>query len=253
MAITVLHEKDAVPVSDTAAPDREASYTEPASHLATDDPLKVEVDVSEQEPELEDIFKPLPPLPGVPAESDPLTFRAVITGIVLGSLVNAANVYLGLKTGFTFGASMFGAIFGYGFVKLLSTIFAGMPILGTPFGPQENSIIQAAAAGAGGLSGLSVAALPAMYHLNLLSDDPRDDYGHYMTLTFIGSFFGLFFAAPLRKFFIMGTCHCGISDLLLRPFFWYSAGPGSTHKIMVAVAMSDLLFHLGANHVPVIL
>ncbi|RYP51802.1 hypothetical protein DL768_002949 [Monosporascus sp. mg162] len=205
MATTVLHEKDAVPVSDTAAPDREASYTEPASHLVPDDPLKVEVDVSEQEPEPEDIFKPLPPLPGVPAESKPLTFRAVITGIVLGSLVNAANVYLGLKTGFTFGASMFGAIFGYGFVKLLSTTFAGMPILGMPFGPQENSIIQAAAAGAGGLSGLFVAALPAMYHLNLLSVDPRDDYGRYMTLTFIGSFFGLFFAVPLRKFFIVNV------------------------------------------------
>ncbi|RYP65679.1 hypothetical protein DL771_008178 [Monosporascus sp. 5C6A] len=120
-----------------AAPDREASYTEPASHLFPDDPIKVEVDVSEQEPEPEDSFKPLPPLPGVPAESNSLTFRADITGIVLGSLVNAANIYLGLKTGFSFGASMFGAIFGYGFVKLLSTTFAGMPILGMPFGPQE--------------------------------------------------------------------------------------------------------------------
>ncbi len=133
---TVLHEKDAVPLADVAAPDRETSYTEPASHLVPDDPVKVELDVTEQEIELEDIFKPLPPLPGIPAEPNPLTFRAIVTGTVLGSLVNAANVYLGLKTGFTFGSSMFGAIFGYGFVKLLSTTFAGVPILGMPFGPQ---------------------------------------------------------------------------------------------------------------------
>lgn len=137
---TVLHEKDAVPLPDIAATDKETSYTEPASHLVPGDPVKVEIDVDEQEIELEDIFKPLPLLPGVALEPSPLTFRAVITGTVLGSLVNAANVYLGLKTGFTFGSSMFGAIFGYGFVKLLSTTFSGMPILGMPFGPQVSHL-----------------------------------------------------------------------------------------------------------------
>lgn len=44
-----------------------------------------------------------------------------------------------------------------------------MPILGGPFGPQENCIIQAAATGAGGLSNLFVATIPAMYKLELLS------------------------------------------------------------------------------------
>ena len=61
------------------------------------------------------------------------------------------------------------------------------------------------AAGAGGLSSLFIAALPAMYHLKLLSENIRDDYGRYMTLTFVGSFFGLFFAVPLRKFFIVNV------------------------------------------------
>jgi len=134
-------------------------------------------------------------------EINPLTLRAVVTGIVLGSLVNASNVYLGLKTGFTFGASMFGAIFGYGICKLLSK--SNIPLLGGPFGPQENSIVQAAATGAGGLSGLFVAALPAMYQLGLLSEQPRDDFARIITLTLVCSFFGLFFAVPLRKFFII--------------------------------------------------
>lgn len=98
---------------------------------------------------------------------------------------------------------MFGAIFGYGIVKLLSKYSANIPILGGQFGPQENSIVQAAATGAGGLSGLFVAALPAMYQLELLSENPRDDFGRIITLTLVCSFFGLFFAVPLRKFFII--------------------------------------------------
>jgi len=53
------------------------------------------------------------------------------------------------------------------------------------------------------LSGLFVAALPAMYQLELLSDEPRKDFGRIITLTLVCSFFGLFFAVPLRKFFII--------------------------------------------------
>jgi len=160
--------------------------------------------ILEEEEEL-DIFSPLPPLVGVAPERNPLTARAVLVGVVLGSLVNASNVYLGLKTGFTFSASMFGAVFGYGIVKLMSTTLSGVPFLGMEFGPQENSIIQASATGAGGLSGLFVAALPAMYRLELLSDDPKSDFKRIITLTLVCSFFGLFFAVPLRKFFIINV------------------------------------------------
>ena len=78
-----------------------------------------------------------------------------------------------------------------------------MPILGGSFGPQENVIIQAAATGAGGITGLFVAALPAMYQLNLLSNNPKQDIGKIFTLTLMCSFFGLFFVTPLRKFFVI--------------------------------------------------
>lgn len=101
---------------------------------------------------------------------------------------------------------MFGAIFGFGAVKILTKIAPGIPFLGKPFGPQENSIIQASAAGAGGMAGLFVAALPAIYQLNLLgSGSPRDDFPRILTLTLVCSFFGLFFAVPLRKFFIINV------------------------------------------------
>lgn len=101
---------------------------------------------------------------------------------------------------------MMGAVFGFGAIKILQKIAPGVPFLGLEkFGPQENSIIQAAATGAGGMTGLFVAALPAMYRLGLLSEDPRDDFRRILTLTLVCSTFGLFFAVPLRKFFIINV------------------------------------------------
>lgn len=104
---------------------------------------------------------------------------------------------------------MFGAIFGYGIVKLMSR--AGeIPIIGGSFGPQENSIIQAAATGAGGIAGIFVAGIPAMYQLNVMGNNPpnvgrnpKDDIGAIFTITIVCSFLGLFFVTPLRKFFII--------------------------------------------------
>lgn len=100
---------------------------------------------------------------------------------------------------------MFGAIFGYGIITLLTKTLPGVPFLGTKFGPQENSIIQAAATGAGGMAGVFVAGLPAMYRLQLLSDDPVSDFPRILTITIICAFFGLFAAVPLRKFFIINV------------------------------------------------
>ncbi|PKS11079.1 hypothetical protein jhhlp_002840 [Lomentospora prolificans] len=188
---------------------REASSTRPSSiySAALSSTGDKAVLVGEKDSHIEDIFKPFPPQEGIPHEENPLTVRAVTVGILLGSLVNASNVYLGLKTGFTFGASLFGAIFGFGIIKALTKLFPTTPHIGggSVFGPQENSIIQASAAGAGGMTGLFVAALPAMYQLDLLSERPVDDFGRILTLTLVCSFFGLFFAVPLRKFFVINV------------------------------------------------
>ena len=174
-----------------------------------------------QDPDEEfDTFKPFPEIESVDLEKQPLTIRAVIVGVILGSVVNASNLYLGarlihpvprhlliswlgLKTGFTFGASMVGAVIGFGILRALSKLPPNTRFLGGNFGPQENSIIQAAASGAGGLGILFVGAWPAMYQLNLLSANPVDDFRRILAMTFVCSFFGLFFAVPLRKFFIL--------------------------------------------------
>ncbi len=48
-----------------------------------------------EEGAINDLFVSLPPIKDVPIEENPLTVRAVLVGIVLGSLCNASNVYLG--------------------------------------------------------------------------------------------------------------------------------------------------------------
>lgn len=53
-----------------------------------------------------DPFKPFDDLPD--ERKTILTIRAVFVGLCCGALVNASNVYLGLKTGWTFTANLFG-------------------------------------------------------------------------------------------------------------------------------------------------
>lgn len=53
-----------------------------------------------------DPFKPFDDLPE--ERSNILTLRALFVGLCCGALVNASNVYLGLKTGWTFTANLFG-------------------------------------------------------------------------------------------------------------------------------------------------
>ncbi|KAI9901043.1 hypothetical protein N3K66_002860 [Trichothecium roseum] len=193
------------PVVRADEPEPEREYRDEKHDEKNEPSIDVKSETSEGDPPITDLFTSFPPLKGVEPEKNPLTARAVIVGILLGSLVNASNVYLGLKTGFTFPATMFGAIFGYGAILILCKIAPGVPFVGQRFGPQENSIVQAAATGAGGMSGLFVAGLPAMYQLSLLSDDPKKDFGRILTITVVCAFFGLFAAVPLRKFFVINV------------------------------------------------
>lgn len=65
---------------------------------------------SAQESFAKDPFRPFP-LPGSSSarnEKKILTFRALLVGISCGALVNASNIYLGLRAGWTSSANIFG-------------------------------------------------------------------------------------------------------------------------------------------------
>ncbi|KAF8921979.1 OPT oligopeptide transporter protein-domain-containing protein [Mucidula mucida] len=159
-----------------------------------------------------DSSKPFPVDPYEPEETHQLTVRALIVGCVLGAIVGASNIYLGLKTGFTFGPQLFGAIFGYAILKSISKALPESGLLGRffggPFGPKENCTVQRYAASysldsSGGLGILFVGAMPAMYRLHLLSEFPQDDFGRLVALTVCAGFFGVFFVIPLRRYYII--------------------------------------------------
>lgn len=70
-------------------PDKKAPFDETMSISSLKD------DADDESENITDTFVPFPPLKGVAEEPQPLTVRAVVVGIILGSLVNASNVYLG--------------------------------------------------------------------------------------------------------------------------------------------------------------
>lgn len=72
----------------------QASYDEKSPHSDVD--LKSETDAEDDR--ITDLFTSFPMPKGIEPEPNPLTVRAVVVGIILGSLVNASNVYLGMKT-----------------------------------------------------------------------------------------------------------------------------------------------------------
>ncbi|TFK26572.1 OPT oligopeptide transporter [Coprinopsis marcescibilis] len=154
-----------------------------------------------------DVTRPFPIDPEAIEETHQLTFRAVFVGCCLGAVVGASNIYLGLKTGFTFGPQLFGAIFGFAILKPISRVVpeTGLfgKVMGGYFGPKENCTVQTAATASGGLGILFVSAIPALYRLNLLSDLPEKDIGRLIALTVCAGFFGVFFVIPLRRYFIV--------------------------------------------------
>ncbi|PLB53361.1 OPT superfamily oligopeptide transporter [Aspergillus steynii IBT 23096] len=133
-----------------------------------------------------------------PASGPILTFRALLVGILCGTLVNTSNIYLGLKAGWTSSANIFGSVIGFAVLRKWSKSSSSRQ----EFGPHENNIVQTAATAAGGLSNVFVSAVPALYQLGLM-DTPTKDYFRIVILTAIGGCFGLLSVAPLRKFFLI--------------------------------------------------
>ncbi|KAH7161840.1 OPT oligopeptide transporter protein-domain-containing protein [Dactylonectria macrodidyma] len=172
---------------------------------------------------------PFPVSPDIPNEPMPLTIRAVLWGWTLGILVNASNVYLGLKMGMANDANMLAAIVGYNLLKVCQQ--AAIPLLADTFGPKEHNLIQTIATGCGGLSTVFIAAVPAMYQLGLMSDNPSDDYWRLVTLTAASAFFGTAMSLPLRRAFIIELAE----ELEL------------TFPSAVAVATTIRNFYLGSN------
>ena len=122
----------------------------------------------------------------VPAPNElQLTFRALFIGCVVGGVVACTNIYIGLKIGWTFGASIISAVLGF---AIFSAMSKRLSVL-------ETNITQTAGSGAGAMASAAglVAAIPAMEML-----------GHHISPWELAAwslsiaFLGVFFVVPLR-------------------------------------------------------
>jgi putative OPT family oligopeptide transporter len=118
-----------------------------------------------------------------------LTTRAIIAGCITGGVVACTNIYIGLKIGWSFGASIIAAVLS----------FAVFAVVGRRLTVLETNIAQTAGAAAGGMAGAAglLNVVPAM---QLLGHD--FDWPTLILWALTVSFLGVFFAVPLRRQFI---------------------------------------------------
>lgn len=130
-------------------------------------------------------------------EDKSFTVRAVLLGSVAGALIAISNMYLGLKSGITIGATLF--------ATLLGTVLLG-PVVrmsGNQLGIREHTCFQAAGTAAGGMNGGLVAPVLVLFWNGFFQGSVSSNIGSLCLLVFGAGFFGLVFAATLRKFAVV--------------------------------------------------
>jgi hypothetical protein len=138
------------------------------------------------------------PTPAIPfVEGQQLTPRAIIVGLVIGTLACFSNSYFGLQTGWISMMSLPLSLLGFAVFKAFSAH------LSYPFSPVENVLVQTVAVAVGTLpvgAGL-VGIIPALEKLLLPEEGgPLDlGYGRLVIWSMGVAFFGVFFAVPLRR------------------------------------------------------
>ncbi len=123
-----------------------------------------------------------------------LTFRAVISGLFVGSLIAMSNVCIGLKIGWTFGASITAAVISF-------AIFSAMRGLRNPYTSKENLISATAGSSSGTMAsaGGFVSSIPALEMIRLANGQDPLTLWQYMIWAISIAFLGVHFAVPLRK------------------------------------------------------
>ncbi|KAI0123400.1 OPT oligopeptide transporter protein-domain-containing protein [Xylariales sp. AK1849] len=192
MSFNSVPERDAGDVRDSIDDDEEAyPHVDGGDHIVSAD------SASGQEASNTESFDPFVPLDS--AHTGPVinivTPRAILLGSLCGALVNASNIYLGLRAGWTTSANILGAIVGFSVLRKWAARSD------QSFGPHENNIVQTVATASGGMSNVFISAIPALYQLGLLRT-PVLDFFRIVLLTAVGGYFGLLSIVPLRKFFI---------------------------------------------------
>lgn len=121
-----------------------------------------------------------------------LTVRAVITGMLLGGIMSLSNLYISLKSGWSFGVTITAGILAFGIFAALGRL----KVLRSPFGVLENNAMQSVASAAGYMTGGgTVAAIPAMM---MITGEPMNGPQMFVWISAI-AFLGVVMAIPMKQ------------------------------------------------------
>lgn len=121
-----------------------------------------------------------------------LTARAVVAGMLLGGVMSLSNLYIALKTGWSFGVTITAGILAYVIFGVLRRIGAARE----EFGMLENNAMQSVASAAGYMTGGgTVAAIPA---LMLATHQVVSGWTIFFWITPI-AMLGVFMAIPMKR------------------------------------------------------
>ncbi|KAF2749294.1 oligopeptide transporter-like protein [Sporormia fimetaria CBS 119925] len=134
-------------------------------------------------------------------EPQNFTVRGVLVGLLIGIVICFSNMYFGLQTGWVSSMAMPSALIGFAYFKTVSRA------LSYPFTPVENVLVQSVAGSVGTMPlGCGfVGVIPALnYLLKPEENGPLDISLWRLIVWSLGiCFFGVVFAVPLRREFII--------------------------------------------------
>jgi OPT family oligopeptide transporter len=129
------------------------------------------------------------------------TLRGVLVGLAIGVVILFSNMYFGLQTGWVSSMAMPSALMGFAYFKTVSRM------LKVPFTPVENVLVQSVAGSVGTMPlGCGfVAVIPALnFLLKPEENGPLETSLWRLIIWSLGiCFFGVVFAVPLRREFII--------------------------------------------------
>ena len=121
-----------------------------------------------------------------------LTIRAIIAGMLLGGFMCLSNLYVSLKTGWSFGVTITAGILAYAIFAFLLRV----KLIKTHFGMLENNAMQSVASAAGFMTGGgTVAAIPA---LMMITGEAMDGTQMFFWISSI-AFLGVVMAIPMKQ------------------------------------------------------
>lgn len=171
----------------------EAESRQPAPHFEEPPAASAETDsadseLSESDRAQLDWFKNVYQGDQVPQ----LTFRAVLMGGLLGSLMSISNLYTTLKLGWAFGVAITACVLSFVLWNGVRMIFKKL----TPMSILENNCMQSTASAAGYSTGATIGTAFGAY---LLITGKQVDWTILLPWTLLTAALGVFLAVPMKR------------------------------------------------------